>query len=134
MSTPKSPGDTAEGGSSPGAIDSWVQVLEDVATLLHQAALGAWASADREGITSGLHHFALGAYLALGNTVALLPSAHEMSLDYPPIDPPAESRPERLVRAAEARLRAIAPGTVPGVSALVVEVCDLGRECPDDDS
>ena len=131
MNTPTTARDPGEGGSRPGTPNPSVQVLEDVALLLHQAALDAWAIADRDGITSGMHHLALGAYLALGNAVALLPSAHEMSQDYPPTAPPAEFDPGRLVRSAETRLHAIAPDTVPGLSALIVEVCDLLRECRD---
>jgi hypothetical protein len=133
VKTPTTARNPGEGGSRPGMPNPSVQVLEDVALLLHQAALQGWVVADQDGIASGMHHLALGAYLALGSAVALLPSAHQMSQDYPPTVPPAEFDPGRLVRSAETRLRAIAPGTVPDLSALIVEVCDLIRECRDDD-
>lgn len=108
-----------------------VQDLEDVALLLHQAALAAWEIGDREGLTSEMHYLGLGVYLAQGNTVALLPADHVMSQSWPPVGPPAENDPARLVGSAETRLRALSPNATTGLSDLVLEVCDLAREFKD---
>ena len=125
--------DEAEAGQprSAGAVavvDDVIQAVEDVALLLHQAALAAWEIGDREGITSELHYLGLGVYLAQGNAVALLPTDHVMSQTWPPPAPPGETDPARIVRSAESRLRSIPAEAVPGISVLVLEVCDLVRE------
>lgn len=125
-----SPGRLATGASL-GTLKPSAEVLEDVALLLHQGALEAWAIADREGITSDLHYLGLGVYLAQGNAVALLPPDHAMSPSYPLIGPPAQTHPGHLVRSAETRLRSIVPDALPGLSSLVLEVCDLAREFAD---
>ena len=111
-----------------------VQALEDVALLLHQAALAAWEIGDREGITSELHYLGLGVYLAQGNAVALLPTDHVMSQSWPPPAPPGETDPARIVRSAESRLRMIPAEAVDGLSDLVLEVCDLVREFGEHDA
>jgi hypothetical protein len=103
------------------------QDLEDVA-LLHQASQAAWAIGDREGLASQMHYLGLGVYLTRGNTLALLPAEHVMSHGYPAAGPPAENDPVRLVDSAENRLRVLRVDATPGLSDLVLEVCDLARE------
>lgn len=125
-STPSIP--PGAGATSSGATSGPVQDLEDVALLLHQASLAAWEIGDREGLTSEMHYLGLGVYLAQGNTVALLPADHVMSQSWPPVGPPAENDPARLVASAENRLRALRADVTPGLSDLVLEVCDLARE------
>lgn len=126
---PTSPDDRAAGAlvdiASPAGL---IQGLEDVALLLHQASLEAWETGDDEGLTSQMHYLGLGAYLAQGNTVALLPEHHVLSHNWPPYGPPAENDPTKLVASAQHRLRCIAPNALPGLSDLVLEVCDLARE------
>jgi len=126
-SSSASPGRLATGASL-DTLEPSVEVLEDVALLLLQGALEAWAIADREGITSDLHYLGLGVYLAQGNAAALLPPDHAMSHGYPLIGPLAQTHPGHLVRSAETRLRSIVPDALPGLSFLVLEVCDLARE------
>ena len=115
-------------------VDDVIQAVEDVALLLHQAALAAWEIGDREGITSELHYLGLGVYLAQGNAVALLPTDHIMSQSWPLPAPPGETDPARIVRSAESRLRSIPAEAVHGLSDLVLEVCDLVREFGDHDA
>lgn len=105
--------------------------LEDVALLLHWASKAAWEIGDREGLTSQMHYLGLGVDLARNNTVALLPADHVMSHNWPPAQPPAQpaaDNPARLVDQAEYRLRAFGPDAMPGLSDLVLQVCDLARE------
>lgn len=139
-STPSTPpGATATSCDAPevGALvdaSTWAstsgmaQDLEDVALLLHEASLAAWEIGDREGLTSEMHYLGLGVYLAQGNTVALLPADHVMSQSWPPVGPPAENDPARLVASAENRLRALRSDATSGLSDLVLEVCNLARE------
>lgn len=118
------PGSLVESASPTGLV----QDLENVALLLHQASLAAWEIGEREGLTSEMHYLGLGVYIAQGNTVALLPEHHVMSQSWPPIGPPSENDPARLVASAQDRLRGISPNAPPGLSDLVIEVCDLTRE------
>lgn len=109
-------------------VAQFVRDLEDVAILLHQAALAAWEIGDREGLASEMNYLGLGVYLAQGNTLALLPIDYVMSQTGLPVRPPAENNPARLVASAETRLRALFPDATAGLSDLVLEVCDLVRE------
>jgi hypothetical protein len=136
-STPPGAGATSSDATGVGArvdASAWAstlgpgQDLEDVALLLHQASLAAWEIGDREGLISEMHYLGLGVYLAQGNTVALLPADHVMSQSWPPVGPPAENDPGRLVDSVEKRLRALRSDAAPGLSDLVLEVCDLARE------
>ena len=128
-----------EAGQPPSAaaaatVADVIQAVEDVALLLHQAALAAWEIGDRGGITSELHYLGLGVYLAQGNAVALLPTDHIMSQTWPLPAPPGETDPARIVRSAESRLRSIPAEAVHGLSDLVLEVCDLVREFGEQDA
>ncbi len=107
--------------------DQTLEVLEAVVSHLHHAASGVWAVLDQGGVTLDLQYLGLGVCLAQGNAAALVPEGH----DFTQAEPPAETDPVLLLRSAEQLLRRIPPDSVPGLSGLVVEVCDLVRENAD---
>lgn len=122
--------EVAETADPPG-VNQVAAALEDVTLLLHRAALASWEIGDRAGVTSEFHYLGLGVYLAQGNAALLLPVEHVMSQSWPPVRPPAQTDPAALVASAETRLRDLDPAVVPGLSDLVLEVCDLVREFRD---
>ena len=124
----------ARSAAAVAVVDDVIQAVEDVALLLHQAALAAWEIGDREGITSELHYLGLGIYLAQGSAVGLLPTDHIISQSWPLPVPPGETDPARIVRSAESRLRSIPAEAVHGLSDLVLEVCDLVRKFGEQDA
>lgn len=107
--------------------DETLEVLEAVVSHLHHAARGVWAALDQGGVTLDLQYLGLGVCLAQGNAAALLPDDH----DFTQAEPPAETAPVQLLRSAEQLLRRLPPDAAPGLSGLVVKVCDLVRENAD---
>jgi hypothetical protein len=98
-----------------------VETLAGVVRLLRQAAVLAWAAADRPGAGSPAQLFALGVDLAADQARLLVPDGIEIDGPVPVGDEPAG-----LLRSAELLLRRLAPlAATDAVDDLRATVADL---------
>jgi hypothetical protein len=118
--------------------------LEQLILLLDRAGRAIRRAADRAGTGSPLHWLGLGVFLAQAQAVELLPPGHviadldqvedllDETLDQTlgRLGPDGEHDGLQLLRAAEqiTRSEALQHADWPGLSPLVVELCDLIRE------
>ena len=122
--------------------DDPIRDLEQLILLLDRASRECDRAADQAGTGSPLGWLGLGVFLAQAQAVELLPQGHVIAdLDQvdAPLDqaletarrrPAAEHSALQLLRAAEQVTRSdvLQHADLPGLSPLVVELCDLIRE------
>jgi hypothetical protein len=124
--------------------DDPIGELEQLILLLDRASREIRRVADQAGTGSPLHWLGLGVFLAQAQAVELLPPGHviadldqvedflDQTLDRTlgRLEPDGEHRGLQLLRVAEqiTRSEALPHADWPGLSPLVVELCDLIRE------
>jgi hypothetical protein len=99
------------------------ETLAGVVRLLRQAAVLAWAAADRAGARSLGQLFALGVDLAADQARHLVPDSTDLDGPVPVGDEPAG-----LLRSAELLLRRVPPMAADAVDDLRATVADLAWE------
>lgn len=126
----------------PIAIDDPIGHLEQLIVLLKRVSRELDRAADQAGTGSPLGWLALGVFLAQAQAVELLPHGHvivdldqvdellDQTLETAGLAPSSEHAALELLRAAEQLTRsdALQHADWPGLSPLVVELCDLIRE------